>query len=92
MTGHKVIYIVDSDSARMASMESHSPAKPFLDIVMSCVEWDGRNNPTARYARVPTESNIADVASRMDRKLCKTIKGMIVQPVLPNGRVPTDGS
>ena len=90
MTGRRVIYFIDNDSARMASIKSYSPAKPSLEIVMSCVEWDGLNNSTAWYARVPTESNIADAPSRMDRTFCNSIRGRTLSPVLPNGWVPTD--
>ena len=90
MKGRKVIYFIDNDSARMALIKSYSPVKPSLDIIMGCVEWDGSNNSTAWYARVPTESNIADAPSRMDRCFCEQIGAKIVAPIFPKGEVFTD--
>ncbi len=51
---------------------------------MSCLRWDCENKSDARYARVPTASNVADGPSRMDpTNVVSVLGGTVVPPVFP---------
>jgi hypothetical protein len=86
LRGRKVIFFVDNDSARIASIRGYSPVLPSLRIIMENVKWDCLHDCACWYGRVPTSSNVADDPSRMDSLLLKSVFGAkIVVPVLPMG-------
>jgi hypothetical protein len=86
LRGRKVIFFVDNDSARIASIKGYSPVLPSLRIIMENVKWDCIHDCASWYGRVPTSSNIADDPSRMDSLILKTVFGArIVEPILPMG-------
>ena len=91
LRGRKVIFFVDNDRARIASIKGYSPVLPSLRIIMENVKWDCIHDCASWYGRVPTSSNIADDPSRMDSLLLKNRFGArIVKPILPMGGRSTD--
>ena len=86
LTGKRVIYFIDNDSARLACIKSYSPVLASLNLIMQGLMWDSEFNSSAWYGRVPTASNPADDPSRMDAECVRTTFGAkIVEPVFPPG-------
>ena len=89
LAGRRVIFFINSESARLALIKGYSPILPTLKILMSVIGWDCKNHCYPGYARVPTFSNISDGPSRMTLEAFPA--GMVpkvVCPVLPDGMVP----
>ena len=86
LSGRRVLYFIDNDSARLGLIKAYSPVLPSLVIISECLCWDHLNNSSSWFARVPTESNIADDPSRMDSALLvEHYNARIVPPVAPEG-------
>ena len=86
LSGRRVIYFIDNDSARLACIKSYSPVVASLNLIMQGLLWDSEHNASSWYGRVPTASNPADDPSRMDAELVKTNFGArIVEPIFPPG-------
>ena len=83
----RVLYFVDNEGARSSMVKAYSPVLVSLQIVMSCLEWDGHNDSLGWYARVPSYSNCGDAPSRLKHNtLDKGFK--VVTPVFPPGHTP----
>ena len=78
----RVICFIDNDAARLGLVKAYSPVLPSLDIISRCLGWDHVNNCSSWFARVPSDSNIADDPSRMDpTHLVEKYGARIVKPV-----------
>ena len=81
ISGKRVIYFIDNESARLALVKAYSPVLPSLKLVMESLKWDQDFNSQAWYARVPTFSNIADGPSRFDYTAAlEKLGAEVVQP------------
>ena len=86
LSGRKVIYFIDNDSARLGLIKAYSPVLSSLEIISKCLSWDHIHRSSSWFARVPTASNIADDPSRMDPSLLiEKFGARIVSPVGPVG-------
>ena len=89
LANRKVVYFVDNESARLAMVKSYSPVLPSLQIIVDTLGWDHKNNSIAWFARVPTQSNIADEPSRLTVGASLLALGAeVVRPVFPTGVAP----
>ena len=66
LKGRQVIWFCDNEAARSALVRSYSPLLDSMEIIRSCAAEDVSAQTLNWYARVPTKSNIADAASRLD--------------------------
>ena len=83
LAGRKAIYFIDNDSARLALVKAYSPVLASMQIIIQSVLWDGANDSRSWFARVPTESNIADGPSRMSSVDVLAAGAKLVPPVFP---------
>ena len=83
LAGRKVIYFIDNDSARLALVKAYSPVLASMHIIIQSVLWDGAHDSRSWFARVPTESNIADGPSRMSSADVIAAGARLVPPVFP---------
>lgn len=82
MANRRVICFIDNDSARLGLIKAYSPVLPSLDIISRCFSWDHANNCSSWFARVASDSNIADAPSRMDPSyLVKKDGARIAKPI-----------
>lgn len=88
ISGKRVLYFIDNDSARLALIKSYSPVLASLKIICDCTAWDCKSDCVSWYARVPTEANCADGPSRLQREeVVHDFGAEIVKPVFPTGKV-----
>lgn len=84
LSGRRVIFFIDNESARLCAIKAYSPVLSSLLIVTQCVGFDYLHGVLPWYARVPTCCNIADGPSRMDPSEAISILGATcVAPILP---------
>ena len=89
LTGRRVIYFLDNESARISMVRAYSPVLCSLHIVMSCLKWDYDAESVGWYARVPTASNPGDAPSRMEvPRIGRDVR--VVDPIFPKGHTPHD--
>jgi hypothetical protein len=65
MAGRQVIFFLDQDAARQALVKAYSPSRPSAEIVAQVFVNVALLEVYPWFARVPTESNVADHASRL---------------------------
>ena len=80
LVNKRAIYFIDNDSARLALIKGYSPVLASLKLIMQCAAMDSRLGSTSWYARVHTNSNIADEPSRMRRQMLDEMGALVVQP------------
>ena len=61
-----MIWFCDNEAAKSALVKSYSPLLNGMEIIRCCAAEDVYAQSLNWYARVPTKSNIADAASRLD--------------------------
>ena len=66
LSGRQVIWFCDNEAAKSALVKSYSPLLNSMEIIRCCAAEDVYAQSLNWYARVPTKSNIADAASRLD--------------------------
>ena len=66
LSGRQVLWFCDNEAARSAMIRSYSPLLDSMQIVRQCAFEDVAAQSTNWYARVPSKSNLADAASRLD--------------------------
>ena len=66
LTGRLLIFYIDSDPARAGLVKGYSPVKASAEIISASAMLDRTLGCFPWYARVVSESNIADAASRLD--------------------------
>ena len=66
LKGRQVLWFCDNEAARSAVVRSYSPLLDSMQIVRQCAFEDVAAQTTNWYARVPSKSNLADAASRLD--------------------------
>ena len=86
LSGRRVIYFVDNESARLAMIKAYSPVGASLDLICKALQWDNAHDSYPWFARVPTASNISDSPSRMrlSQELIE-LGAKVVAPVFPEG-------
>ena len=89
LSGRRVIYFVDNESARLAMVKAYSPVCASLDLICKSLQWDYANDSHPWFARVPTASNISDSPSRMNvSSELRKMGALVVAPVFPEGYAP----
>ena len=63
-----MIYFLDQDAARQALVKAYSPSAPRVQIISDVFVEISAVDLSPWFSRVPTASNPADPASRMDFK------------------------
>ena len=87
LTGRRVIYFIDNESARIGLVRAYSPVLPSLSIILDCLNWDYSHCSQGWYARVPSFSNISDGPSRLVKPSPES--GIVtVAPIFPVGHIP----
>jgi hypothetical protein len=90
LSNKRVVYFIDNESARIASIRAYSPVEASLRIVMEGAAWDYHNGSTSWYARVPTTANIADDPSRMViSDYLRQLGAQTDRPIFPEGPQPS---
>ena len=89
LSGRRVIYFIDNESARIVAIKAYSPVLASLRIIVECISFDYDHGITSWYARVPTCCNIADGPSRFSvSEVSALTQAARVSPVFPVGTVP----
>ena len=68
LRGKLVVWWFDNDSVRFSSIKGYSPSLPSCRILSEASVEDARISLLSWFGRVPTASNVADAASRLDWK------------------------
>ena len=82
MTGRRVLFFIDNDSARFALVNMFSPVDASAVLLWEVAAEDSITAAINWYARVPPESNIADDPSRLEFGRLLDDGFAIVQPVV----------
>ena len=61
-----VVYWLDQDAARFALIKGYSPSPGSADLIGQCAVAEVDLGSCIFFARVPTDSNVGDPASRMN--------------------------
>ena len=89
LSGRKVIFMIDNESARLGLVKACSPVLPSLRIIVACHQWDIDHELTPWYSREPTEANISDGPSRMrGLDVVAGRRAIRVDPVFEDGTRP----
>eukprot|EP00973_Karenia_brevis_P032146 4433034-Karenia_brevis.AAC.1 len=83
--GKRVVFFIDNEAARIGAVRGYSPSLPSLKVICQMSAWDYVNGVRPWYARVPTESNIADEPSRLRLSNPLFDTARCVVPVFPSG-------
>eukprot|EP00435_Cladocopium_sp_Y103_P001953 s3084_g1.t1 len=79
--GRQVLWFCDNEAARSAMVRAYSPVIDSMQLVRSCAFEDVASQSSNWYARVPSKSNIADAASRLDFSFYEGMGYARVHPV-----------
>ena len=66
MSGRRVLVFIDNDSARHSLIKCYSPVNATARLLWEMLGVDSALGAVCWYARVPSESNIADEPSRLE--------------------------
>ena len=66
MYGRRVVFFVDNESARYGLMNMYSPINASTSVLWDVLAEDDTSGAINWYARVVSESNIADAPSSLD--------------------------
>jgi hypothetical protein len=66
MKGRHLLVFIDQDAARQALIKGYSPSRPSADIITKVFGRVATLGTYPWFSRVPTASNPADAASRLD--------------------------
>ena len=85
LRGRLVVWWFDNDAARYSSMRGYSPSLPSCRILAEASVEDARLCVLSWFGRVPTASNVADAASRLEwARLLADVPGAVWSaPVVP---------
>ena len=69
LAGRLILHFVDNDAARAGLIKGYSPSLASCKLIAEAALEDVRIQAASWYARVPTQSNVADHPSRFERSL-----------------------
>ena len=82
--GRRVIIFIDNDAARYSFINSNSGSEPICDMLLVNSSLDISLNIACWYERVASESNIADLPSRLQFQELDDMGSVRVEPDHPD--------
>lgn len=86
ISGKQVLWFCDNEAARSAMIRSYSPLLDSMQILRQCAFEDVTAQAANWYARVPSKSNLADAASRLDFNCYESMGFTMVTPLYAHDR------
>jgi len=75
LSGQRVIFFLDNDGARESLIRGNTCASASVKMLLECASAEAQLSSHSWYARVPSESNVADGPSRLQFDYVRSLTG-----------------
>ena len=84
MADQDVIMFIDNNSARQALIKGYSPSMPSCVVLAQVAKEDAQCSARSWYARVPTQSNLSDLPSRLEFEVLRRMMPQAEETAVPD--------